>query len=764
MAESGLHIFGVRHHGPGSARSLLRALEDLKPDVILLEGPPDAQDILALAGDERMKPPVALLVYPIDSPQQSVFYPFATFSPEWQAVQFGHKHKVPVRFMDLPQWHRLSPEASPSTDARASATPSDGADPAGAMGQDAGPERAINIRPDPLDELARAAGYGDGESWWDRIVENRRDHDAVFQAVREAMIALRQEAGPAELEEQRREAYMRKTIRAALKENFKCVAVICGAWHVPALQEPDAKGRMKADNELLHGLPKTKTGAAWVPWTYDRLSYWSGYGAGVASPEWYHLLWRQRDYPAVQWLTRVARLMRGEDLDASSAHIIEAVRLAEALAALRGRPLPGLEELDETALTVMCFGNPAPMQLVRRKLVVGERLGRVPEDAPTIPLHQDLMHLQKKLRMPLKAVEKDYDLDLRESTDLQRSHLLHRLNLLDVPWGKRQESGRRAKGTFHEVWRVLWEPEFVVRLIMAGRWGNTIEIAASTRAIDEARSAKELPQLTALLDDAILADLPEAVAALIAGIQAQAAVGADIPHLMEALPPLANVSRYGNVRGTDVDMVLEVVSGLAARICVGLPNACASLDDEAAKAMFDRVVAVDAAIAMLDRPELLASWNTTLRQLAEQCGLHGLIAGRACRLLHDRHEIEPVQTQQRFGYALSSAADPGQAAGWLEGFLAGSGLILIHDEALWRVVDQWVQGLSDVHFQEVLPLLRRTFATFEAPAKRQMGERVKRGEAASAAYGGVQQEGEFDTARADALIPVLARILGVELS
>jgi hypothetical protein len=43
------HVFGIRHHGPGSARSLLRALDALRPDVLLIEGPPDAAGVLGLA-------------------------------------------------------------------------------------------------------------------------------------------------------------------------------------------------------------------------------------------------------------------------------------------------------------------------------------------------------------------------------------------------------------------------------------------------------------------------------------------------------------------------------------------------------------------------------------------------------------------------------------------------------------------------------------------------------------------------------------------
>ena len=51
---------------------------------------------------------------------------------------------------------------------------------------------------------------------------------------------------------------------------------------------------------------------------------------------------------------------------------------------------------------------------------------------------------------------------------------------------------------------------------------------------------------------------------------------------------MAEALRYGNVRQTDTRTIVQVVDGLVARICVGLPVACSSLNDEAAAAMFDR--------------------------------------------------------------------------------------------------------------------------------------------------------------------------------
>ena len=71
----------------------------------------------------RFTTPVALLIYVPDSPRRAVYYPFATFSPEWQALRYGQTRGIPVRFMDLPQSIQLAaqtvtpPETAPETSA-----------------------------------------------------------------------------------------------------------------------------------------------------------------------------------------------------------------------------------------------------------------------------------------------------------------------------------------------------------------------------------------------------------------------------------------------------------------------------------------------------------------------------------------------------------------------------------------------------------------------------------------------------------------------
>ena len=773
-----VHIFGIRHHGPGLARSLRAALETLEPDCLLVEGPPDAEGVLPLLTHPEIKPPVALLIYAPEEPSRAVYYPFATYSPEWQALDYALKRSIPARFMDLPQAHQLissegnaqqgvlpegarekaprmpiHPEPQPVPPAAETEVEVEG-EAEETVSSEA--EIALAIRQDPLNWIAEAAGYSDGESWWEHMVEQRRQSADLFQGVLEVMTALREAAAPnPDPVEAQREAWMRQTIRAAEREGYQRIAVVCGAWHGPALVSmPPAK----EDEALLKGLPKAKVAATWVPWTYGRLTFASGYGAGVQSPAWYEYLWHQPEGVVAHWMTAAARLFREEDLPASPASVIEAVRLAEALATVRDRPLPGLPELWEAAQSIFCFGSEAPMRLISEKLIVGERLGQVPEETPMLPIQQDLRKEQKRLRLTPEATHSDKDFDLRNETDLQRSHLLHRLNLLDIPWGREQSSGK-SKGTFHELWRLQWHPEFEVKLIEANVWGNTLRAATARHICEQADTAQELVELTSLVERTLLADLPEAVAHLMGRLQNMAAITSDVPHLMEALPPLVNVVRYGNVRQTDTQMVGHVVDGLIARICIGLPTATASLNDEAATAMYPRLMAVHNALRLLQNMEHDAAWNATLARLADQVGLHGLIAGRCCRLLLDQNLWSAEEVERRMNLALSLANEPIQAAAWIEGLLRESGDVLVHTDTLWIILDRWVSALDSDLFMQLLPLLRRTFSTFSKPLRRQLGERARGGAVRALAHG--SPASEVDTERAERILPLVAQILGL---
>lgn len=839
-----VHYFGIRHHGPGCARSLLRALDALAPDCVLVEGPPDAQAVLAALLSDNMQPPVALLSYCPDEPQRAVYHPFAVFSPEWQALRWALEKQVPVSFIDLPVMHqmaldkareaeeaaRLEAEAAsaaedanadtgapPPASATAPAAPAlaatdatDTAEASSASDAEADtstappaaetPDTAPAYRTDPLNWLAQAAGHADGESWWNHTVEERGDGEELFAAIAEAMTALRADLGEQTQErdpddakrETLREAHMRQRIRDAVKQGHQRIAVVCGAWHLGGLQ---AATKASADAALLKGLPKLKVQSTWVPWTYRHLTSASGYGAGIEAPGWYEHLWlcgqqadtvasaaaalaaasddaageataaRPAKAPAappslrtIGWLARIARLMRERDLDCSSAHLIETARLADTLAALRQRPQPGLEELHEATRTVLTLGDESVLHFINDALLVGQKMGQVPPDVPTVPLQKDLEQQQKSLRLKAEAFERTLDLDLRQPNDLARSHLLHRLNLIGIPWGRLSRTGGSARGTFHEIWSLQWQPEFIMKLIEASPWGHSLQAAATARSLDRAQRAANLGELSTLVNQALLADLGEAVQAISRVLENRAAVSGDTLQLLDALPPLANVFRYGNVRQTDTALVAHMLDSLILRAAIALPLACAALNDDAAQTLREKIIAAHGAIALRDAEEQTQAWQRALRQVAASTQAHELLQGLAGRLLLDEHLWEPADAAQALSLHLSSGAEPLKAAAWLEGFLNRNALVLLHDAALWQLVDDWLCGLGEAHFIHILPLVRRTFSAFSASERSDLGQRARQGvrpvQAAASAPG-------WDEELAGLPLPLLRTILGI---
>ena len=221
-----VHVLGIRHHGPGSARAVRAELDDSAPTSILIEGPPEADALLAHVAT-AMEPPVALLAYDAGRPRPAPRSGRSRSSPRnGRRSATPPRHGVPVRFCDLPAAHTLGLDEPEHADH----------------------ERVPRPRR-PARVLAEAAGYDDAERWWDDVVEQRRDGGpSPFPAIAEAMAAVRAELAPdPETErEARREAHMRKVLRATLRAGYERIAVVCGAWHVPALARPASRHRRHA--------------------------------------------------------------------------------------------------------------------------------------------------------------------------------------------------------------------------------------------------------------------------------------------------------------------------------------------------------------------------------------------------------------------------------------------------------------------------------------------------------------------------------------
>ncbi|MER9434610.1 DUF5682 family protein [Mesorhizobium sp. M0618] len=710
MALSDVSYFGIRHHGPGSADSLVQALQELKPVAVLIEGPADASPLLPLLAHPEMQPPVALLCYPEDDPASTSFWPFAEFSPEYQATLWAVTNNAAVRFIDLPSSARTAPiEAVGETD-------SDGTE------ANVEADLAPHLR-DPIGTLAQAAGYEDGESWWADIIEQNPEPGPIFAAIADAMTTLREGEGPLAEFEAKREAHMRLEIAAARKEFDGPIAIVCGAFHVPALQ---ATRPLKEDQALLKGLARRKSMMTWVPWTGPRLALGFGYGAGVVAPGWCKHLWQTRGQgdSSVLWLAKIAAVLRAKGHMVSTASLIEAERLARTLAVIRERPKPGFEELRDAAIAALFNGEALLWALVEAELLLGADVGEIPPDTPLAPLIEDLQRNQKAARLKAEALERELSVDLRSESGLFRSTLLHRLSVLGVHWGKLTDSGR-SRGTFRERWMLSWEPEYAVRLVENLVYGPTIEKAANGRLIQMIGAATSLDAMAALVQGAITANLSEASIAGLAALEERAARSSECLEILTSVPPLADIIRYGEARKTETARLSGLLERLIVEGGIALAYAARDLDAQASTTLVGAMRKADEAISLVEpEQDVLDIWRNGLAAVLDGSRSTALVAGCAAHLLYEAGHLSADAATGLIARRLSPGTPVTEAAGFFEGFFSTAGQRLIYDEGLRGAVDAWLASLDEEAFIAHLPLLRRVFSHLDSMERRRLIEAV----------------------------------------
>ncbi|MEL6988877.1 MAG: DUF5682 family protein, partial [Bacteroidota bacterium] len=438
---------------------------------------------------------------------------------------------------------------------------------------------------------------------------------------------------------------------------------ICGAWHGPALEHLDELA--KEDKKLFKKIPKsrTKVVATWIPWTNDRLSMFSGYGAGIQSPGWSEHRWETKESIEIAWLSKVADTFRKKQMDVSTAHVMESWNLAQGLAALRNKSSISLEELNESVQTVMCMGDAILLELIKEELIVGKRLGEVPDSIPKVPLQENFEKEIKSLRLKLSASEKQYDLDLRKENDLKRSVLFHRLDILEIPWAVPTQS--RTKGTFKESWVLEWTPEMMIALIDKSYLGNTIEWASRAVVNKAATESKRISDIASLLQKSIPSELFDSIEFLLNRILDLSSVSSDIIDLMSAIPRLVNVARYGDVRQSDVTVLESIIDKLFAKICINLPNACYGLDEDTSNNVFQLIAGLNDAVRLFENEAIENAWLASLQKVLNRDGIHYIIYGCTSRLLLDAQVFSEEESSRTISYYLSVANDPYNVASWI---------------------------------------------------------------------------------------------------
>lgn len=707
-------LFGVRHLSPAGGWHLRRLLEDVKPRLVLVEGPSDLTPQMADLTHPQTHPPVALLAFTMDAPVRSILYPFAVYSPEYQAIQWAAEHGAACRFMDLPSDVFL------------------------ALADADRPDEGEEGRGEVYRALDAQTGEDGHETFWERTLEHTAAPGAYHAGADAFGAQLRRLTAGQDsdwAETLVREAYMRRQIDAAVAEGFapEEIVVVTGAYHVEGLRTASPM----TDSELL-SLPRVPASRTLMPYSYYRLSSRSGYGAGNKAPAYYGLLWEslcrgEPRYAAHSYLSRVAIWQRQHGTPVSPAEVIEAVRLADALAELRGSSVPALRDLRDAAVTCLGQGRFSAISQAVADTEIGTRIGTLPDGVSRTSIQADFYRQLRDLKLEKyrSVTAQELPLDLRENRmvkqeksaflDLERSFFLHRLRVLGIGF-VRLGKAAQENATWAEPWTLCWTPEAEIELVEAALKGDTVAQAAALQMKERVEGAAGMGGIAAVIEDAFTCGMPAAVRNATAALQAMAVEAVALDDLAATAHRLSAVLQYGSIRRLDAAPLIPILQQIFLRACLLLPGACIC-DDGGAEAIteaMNRLNAASLAHESLDGE----AWLHALWETAGRDDLNTRCSGFAAAILLERGVMDGETLSAEVQRRLSRGISADLGAGWFEGLAMKNRYALIARLSLWESLSGYLDTLDEEEFKRALVFLRRAFADFSPREKSDIAENL----------------------------------------
>ena len=702
---SGPIYFGVRHLSPAAAFQLRKALDDAKPELVLVEGPSDLNDQMKWLCHPETRFPAAILAYTKAAPVRTILYPLAIYSPEVQAILWAKEHKVSCRFMDLPSSVFLAMQEEKQEDE----------------------PRATESVYEKLEILTGE----EHDTFWERNFEQFSDYHTACNTFGAELCA----SGPVEAENTVREAHMVRVIRDAMESGIpeEKIFCVCGAYHVEGL-----KTAAPMDDATFESLPKADSTATLMPYSYYRLSTRSGYGAGNRAPAYFQILWEALngegyETAAGAYLVRLANAHRAAGNIVSSAEVIEALRLAQTLCQMRGSQYPCLQDLKDAAITAMGHGNYSELAVAFADTEIGTAIGYLPEGVVRTSVQEDFYRQIKKLKLERfrTGQTQRLDLDLREKLtvksqeaallDLNRSIFLHRLRLLGIHFAIPVRS-HQDSANWGEYWDLRWTPETEIEIVESSLLGDTIDGAVAFALKERADQAASIDQAAEIFREAFLCGMPEAAAHALSVLQGLSVDSAALTQIAATAQDLSLVIRYGDLRRFDAEPVIPLVCQLYLRACLTMEDAC-NCDIQTAPAINQAMDQINALQLNHDFLEV-DPWLRLLERISDRDDLNTRCSGFAMAILLERGAASEELLSREVSRRLSPGVPAELGAGWFEGLAGKNRYALIARMSLWRNLSDYLDSLDDRTFRRALVFLRRAFTEFTPNEKNDIAENL----------------------------------------
>ena len=707
-----MKTFGIRHFSPAGAYFVRQFLDKIKPDLVLIEGPADFDFLIDDIVSKKLVPPFAIMAYTKEAPIDTILYPFAEYSPEYQAILWARENNKECHFFDLESDIMLG---------------------FGRTDDDTKDEEMISK------EAEKNKSDVDMEGFWERNLEQSENMDAYRAGSALFGESLRKDTKSDDKSFARdiiRESFMKRKINEYIEKGFDSekIVAITGAFHTSAIESLEGAMSDKEYKELV----RRESNITLMPYSYYRLSKRTGYGAGNAAPAYYELLWQgflNEDITCHErkYLSSLAKYMREHGGIVSSAQVIEATRLARELAVIRGGSVPTLEDLKDASITCMGGGSFGEMAMGFAETDIGKKIGSVPQDAMQTSIQSDftLKLKQLKLEKYKELVATPLQLDLRENLrvkseesaflDLNRSFFLYRLVVLGIDFAKIKKSNQ-DNATWAENWILQWTPEAEIQIVESVLKGDTIVDAVAFVLGEKLSEATKISEIAEVIEDAFNCGLPKIVEGAKRSLDEMANGTIAMCDIADTVSKLSNMISFGDIRKLDREPLVPIVKRLCIRASLMLVGESAC-DDIAAATLADDIQKIHSVFMMQDFLDE-SFWFDKLTELSNRDDLNTKISGLATAILLDAGKIDELTLRVEVSRRLSMGMPAELGANWFAGLSMRNHYALIGRLTLWESLSEYLDTLDEEEFRRSVVFLRRAFVEYSAKEKDMIAENL----------------------------------------
>jgi len=704
-----MKTFGIRHFSPAGAYFVRKFLNENRPDVVLIEGPADFDFLMDDIVSKNLLPPFAIMAYTKEVPIETVLYPFAVYSPEYQAILWARENNKECHFFDLESNIMLGLESKNE-------------------------DEIISDAPDKIHDKEKTSDF-DMESFWERVLEQSEDMNAYKSGSALFGESLRNE-DEVSLRDIIRESFMKRKIKEIIDSGIDSekIVVITGAFHTSAIQSLD--GAM-TDKEY-DSLKKKDSNITLMPYSYYRLSKRTGYGAGNTAPAYYELLWQgfiknDKTYHERKYLSLLAKYMREHGGIVSSAQVIEATMLSRSIANLRGGSIPTLVDLKDAGITCMGGGSFGEMAMGFAQSDIGTKIGVVPQESMKTSIQSDFLSRLKTLKLEKykELVATPLQLDLRENLrvkskesaflDLNRSFFLYRLVTLGIDFAK-IERNRQDNATWAENWILQWTPEAEIQIVESVLKGDTIDEAVAFVLGERLNNAISISEIADIIEAAFNCGIPKIVEGAGRKLDEMASGAVSIHEIAVTTSKLSDMILFGDIRKLDRKPLEPIVKRLCIRAALILAGESAC-DDMAAVILVEDIQSIHNVFVLHDFLDK-DLWFDKLMEVSNRDDLNTKISGLATAILLDTGKTDENTLRIEVARRLSAGMPAELGANWFAGLSIRNHYALIGRLTLWESLSEYMDSLDEEEFRRSLVFLRRAFVDYSSKEKDMIAENL----------------------------------------